>query len=106
MDAERTLLETIAHPEYFGGIRFGIETLDQHWDEIDRQQLVSYAIEYDVGAVAKRLGWILDRLDAEQSLLMQLLDFDVQNYYPLDPQGSRDGQPNTRWRIVENLRLG
>ena len=105
MDVERTLLETIAHPEYFGSIRFGIEALEQNWAHVDLDQLVTYALRYDVGAVVKRLGWALERLGTESEILTRLHNYSVQNYYRLDPQSPRRGQTNTRWQVVENLRL-
>ncbi|HSV85985.1 MAG TPA: type IV toxin-antitoxin system AbiEi family antitoxin, partial [Levilinea sp.] len=58
-DRERTVLDLIVRPELFGGISAASEIMEGTLAQIDLKRLVSYAARYDVGAVIKRLGWLL-----------------------------------------------
>jgi predicted transcriptional regulator of viral defense system len=103
-DPERTILDMIAHPRAFGGVSFAIETLEAQLATLNLDRLVEYALRYDVGAVIKRLGWILATLGAPDSALAPLRAHPVRNYYLLDPSGSLEGTPVPEWRIRDNLR--
>jgi predicted transcriptional regulator of viral defense system len=105
-DKERTCLDMITRPDIFGGIRFAIETLEMHVAAMDVDQLVAYALRYDVGSVIKRTGWILEAIGVQKRLLEPLREYPVQNYYPLDTQQTWRGTPDTRWRIMQNLAGG
>jgi len=103
-DPERTILDMIAHPQAFGGLPFAVETLEAHLAGLNLERLVEYALRHDVGAVIKRLGWILATLGAPDSVLAPLRSYPVRNYYPLDPTGSSEGTPVAGWKIRDNLR--
>lgn len=100
---ERTILDLIIRSDLFGGISMAIETITTHLEKIDLTQLVNYAIRYDVGAYIKRLGWILEINGVKEDVLEPLLTFLTQNYHLLDPQGSDQGEPITRWNLYNNL---
>jgi len=102
-DPERTLLEMVAHPRIFGGIRVAIETMEAHLGQFDPGKLVAYALRYDVGAVIKRLGWILDALGVSGAEIEPLRSYPVRNDTLLDATGSRAGATVRKWRIVNNL---
>ena len=102
-DPERTLLEMVAHPRIFGGIRVAIETMEAHLGRFDPGKLVAYALRYDVGSVIKRLGWILDALGVAGIELEPLLSYPVRNDTLLDATGPRGGATVRKWRIKNNL---
>lgn len=102
-DLERTLLDMVVHPQIFGSLRFGIETLEAHLERLDLEKLVEYALRYDVGAAIKRLGWILETLGVPGSVLSPLQGYPVQTYYRLDPAGPAGGIPVAYWKIRNNL---
>ena len=102
-DPERTLFDLIARSDLFGGISMAIESISSNLERIDLPKLVQYAIRYDVGAYIKRLGWILVTSGANDDVLDPLLTYETQNYYLLDPQGSDQGEPITRWNLYNNL---
>lgn len=102
-DPERTILDLIIRSDLFGGISMAIETITTHLEKIDLAQLVNYAIRYDAGAYIKRLGWILETSDVNDDVLDPLLTYETQNYHLLDPQGSAQGEPITRWNLYNNL---
>jgi predicted transcriptional regulator of viral defense system len=102
-DRERTLLDLVARPDIFGGFGFAIEVFEENANSFDIAQLIDYAIQYDMGSVAKRLGWLLEEVGASAKLLRPLLQFPVKSYYPLDPSVPITGSRNARWRIINNL---
>lgn len=105
-DPERTALDLIARPQTFGGISAAIEILEEALPRLNLARLVDYALRYDVGAVIKRLGWILERLGAPAEALALLQEHPVTAWYRLDPQSPPGGSYNPRWRVNENLRSG
>ena len=102
-DPERTLLDTFAHQEIFGGITFAMETLDSSMAMINIERLTQYALQYDVGSVIKRLGWILETLGVSRDILIPLKSYPVRNDYILDLQRPHQGLSIRDWRIINNL---
>ena len=105
-DPERTALDLIARPDVFGGMSAAIEILEENLPRIEIPGLVQVALRYKVGAVAKRLGWLLERFGVDADMLAPLQSFPVKTYYRLDPQAPVGRQYNSRWHIIENLSNG
>jgi predicted transcriptional regulator of viral defense system len=103
-DPERTALDLIARPDIFGGMEAAIEILEEALPRITVSGLVQYALLYHVGAVIKRLGWLLENLGVEADKLASLQAFPVSTYYRLDPQAPTSQQYAARWHINENLK--
>lgn len=105
-DPERTALDLIARPEVFGGFRAAIEILEGALPQLDPPTLVQYALRYGVGAVIKRMGWVLERLGVDGETLAPLQVYPVKTYYRLEPQSPPGKSYNSHWRIIENLQKG
>ena len=103
-DPERTALDLIARPEVFGGMPAVIDILEDVLPRINVQTLVNYGLEYKVGAVIKRLGWVLEQLGVAVDFLNPLQQYPIRNVYRLDPPASPSTTINKRWSINENLR--
>lgn len=103
-DQERTVLDLIVRPELFGGIRAASEIMEGTLAQIDLNRLVTYALRYDVGAVIKRLGWLLERMGVEESLLLSLKNYPVTGTVLLDPNQPRSEQFDPSWQMNENIR--
>jgi len=103
-DRERTVLDLIAHPELFGGIRAASEIMEGALSQIDLPRLVNYALQYDVGTVIKRLGWLLERMGADANLIHPLMNYPVTGTVLLDPNQPRSGNIDSSWQINENLK--
>jgi len=104
-DRERTALDLIARPDIFGGFSAAIEILENAIYQINVDQLVDYALKYDVGSVIKRLGWSLESLGYTGSSLESLRVYPVKRYYLLDPSlEETSANKNSRWHISENLK--
>jgi len=103
-DRERTVLDLIIRPDVFGGIRAASEIMESALPQINLSQLVTYAVRYDVGTVIKRLGWLLEKMGVDGSLLLPLKNYPVTGTVRLDPQQSRSNITNTIWQINDNLK--
>ena len=55
-DPERTALDLVARQEVFGGLSAGLEVIEAILPQIEVARLVDYGLQYQVGAVIKRLG--------------------------------------------------
>jgi predicted transcriptional regulator of viral defense system len=102
-DSERTVLDMVASPRMFGTLGTGLEVLEAHLSRLDLDRLVGYALRYDVGAVIKRLGWMLEALGVPESTTGPLHAYPVRSYYRLDPTRPPGGTPVPRWRVRNNL---
>jgi predicted transcriptional regulator of viral defense system len=103
-DPERSLLDLIARSDIFGGFSTAAEMLEGALGQIQPDRLVTYTLQYQVGAVVKRMGWLLEQLEIPAEIIAPLLTYPVTNYYRLEPQGSNSGRAISRWRIIDNLR--
>ena len=102
-DPERTALDLMARPDIFGGMRAAIEILEEALPQISLEVLAQYGLQYDTGAVIKRLGWVLEHLGVAPEALTALHNYPVTTYYRLEPQSQPNRRYNARWRIIENL---
>jgi predicted transcriptional regulator of viral defense system len=103
-DRERTVLDLIIRPDIFGGIAAAIEIIEDVLPQIDLARLVTYAINYGVGAVIKRLGWLLERMGVDLNLITPLRDYVVVGTIPLDPTQPKSENLNSLWQVNENLK--
>lgn len=103
-DPERTALDLVARPDIFGGMGAAIEILEEALPRIQIPGLVQYALQYNVGAVSKRLGWLLERFGVDADKIAPLQTFQVRNYYRLDPQAPAGRENDSRWHVIENLK--
>jgi len=103
-DPERTALDLIARSDIFGGMSAAIEILEEALPKIGVNKLIQYGLQYDTGAVIKRLGWVLEQLGVENEILAPLQTYGVKAYYRLEPQNPINKRYNARWRIIENIR--
>jgi predicted transcriptional regulator of viral defense system len=102
-DRERTVLDGFAAPEILGSFHEILGVLEEHLAELDLEKLVGYALRYGRGAVIKRLGYALERLDAPPAVLAPLREAPIAGYRLFDPNGPAQGAPVAAWRIRDNL---
>ena len=103
-DKERTVLDLIVRPELFGGISAASEIMEGALAQIDLSRLVTYALRYDVGAVIKRLGWLLERMGVDANLLLPLHNYPVTGTVLMDSNQPRSEKNDPSWQINENLK--
>lgn len=103
-DKDRTVLDTFALPERFGGLTFALTTLERHLSALNTDRLVAYAVRYGTISIAKRIGWALDAFGVPEESLRPLLDIKTSGYRLLDPRAKPSiGRFNPRWGLRENL---
>lgn len=59
-DLERTVIDGLRQPEYCGGVTEVAKALWMRHQDIETAKLVDYALRLGVGAVSRRLGYVLD----------------------------------------------
>ncbi|MBN2568652.1 MAG: type IV toxin-antitoxin system AbiEi family antitoxin domain-containing protein [Deltaproteobacteria bacterium] len=102
-DRERTILETFISPWTFGGLGEALGIVEAHIHRLDTGKLVAYAVRYGKIAVAKRLGWVLEKAGVERPILDPLLKIPARGYHALDPNRPHRGACDKRWMIQNNL---
>lgn len=101
-DPERTLLEGLRHPEYCGGFREVLSAFKNFIDKVDVNKLVDYSYQLEV-TISKRLGWVLEHLHVESSVLERLEKIPMKGPRYLDPTGEPKGTYNRKWNLKENI---
>jgi predicted transcriptional regulator of viral defense system len=72
--------------------------------DVQSGKLVDYALRLGVGAVIRRLGYLLELFDlAPESELARLRRSLTATYAPLDPVLPREGPHLARWRLQVNI---
>ena len=101
-DPERTLVDGLTAPEYFGDFSEVLHAFEMRKPMLDVERIVGYALKIDA-ASAKRLGWVLEHQGVKPSRLKDLQAVPIKGYRVLDSTGPRRGPCNSRWMIQENL---
>lgn len=102
-DMERTLLDGLKSPNYYGGFQTVLQAFKRNYPRIQLQRIIQYAIKLSP-PIAKRLGWLLEyQLGIEERELEELLRVPMKGYAALDPSGLFKGRYNRKWRIIENM---
>jgi predicted transcriptional regulator of viral defense system len=103
-DLERTIIDGLRLPAYAGGVTEVAKGLWLRHTDVQPAKLVDYALRLGVGAVFRRLGYILELYalapDNELGRLRQSL---TATYAPLDPTLPKDGPHLKRWRLQLNV---
>jgi predicted transcriptional regulator of viral defense system len=101
---ERTVIDGLRQPEYCGGVTEVAKGLWMRHGDMQPAKLVDYALRLRIGAVTRRLGYLLElyRIAPEHELarLRQTL---TATYVPLDPILPREGPHVARWRLHVNI---
>lgn len=101
-DIEKTLLDGLADPQLCGGFREVLHAFEKGYDKISQDTFLEYINKLPV-VIAKRAGWVLERLECLQDLQQKLEAIPTKTIQKLNPRGIRRGQVNKRWSLMENL---
>lgn len=103
-DMERTIIDGLRHPAFAGGITEVAKGLWMKRDTLNVEKLVNYAQRLGVGAVVRRLGYLLERYDlADASMLEALRGTLTATYQRFDPLLPTEGAFIARWRLQLNV---
>lgn len=103
-DLERTVLDGLKHSEYCGGLTEVAKGLWMRRADLDVRKLVNYALRLDIGAVIRRLGYLLEAygIDAPEEI-ERLRGHLTATYLLLDPLLPPEGKFLARWRLRINV---
>jgi predicted transcriptional regulator of viral defense system len=103
-DLERTIVDGLRQPEYCGGVTEVAKGLWMRHGEMQTAKLVDYALRLGIGAVTRRLGYLLElyRIAPEEELT-RLRRSLTATYLPLDPMLPKEGRHLRRWRLQLNI---
>jgi predicted transcriptional regulator of viral defense system len=103
-DMERTIIDGLRHPAFSGGITEVAKGLWMKREVLKAERLVDYAQRFGVGAVVRRLGYLLEHYSlADASMLDSLRDTLTATYQRLDPLLPAEGAFLSRWRLQLNV---
>jgi len=103
-DLERTVIDGLRQPEYCGGVADVAKALWMRHRNMQTAKLVDYALRLRVGAVTRRLGYLLDLYGiGPQAQLKRLRDVLTETYARLDPALPMEGPHVARWRLQLNI---
>lgn len=103
-DPERTLIDGLNHPQYVGGVTEVAKGLWMKRDTLRVEPMIGYALRLGVGAVIRRLGYLLEFYGlADAAALEPLRARLTPTYQRLDPLFPNEGRMLARWRIRLNV---
>lgn len=103
-DPDRTIIDGLKQPEYCGGITEVAKGLWMQRERVNSERLVAYAIRLGIGAVIRRLGFLLELYEIGTEKTMEALrDHLTSTYVPLDPVLPKQGKHLHRWRLHLNV---
>jgi predicted transcriptional regulator of viral defense system len=103
-DLERTIIDGLKQPEHSGGFTEVAKGFWMRRDAIAVPKLVDYALRLEVGAVVRRLGFLLETFEVEAPAELERLRTGLtETYAPLDPLMPSEGPYRSRWRLRVNV---
>ncbi len=103
-DPERTIIDGLRQPEHCGGVAEVAKGLWIRRQDMDPSRLVDYASRLGVGAVVRRLGFLMEScaIDAPREI-QRLRQNLTATYHLLDPVLPAEGRYQARWRLRLNV---
>lgn len=103
-DPERTIIDGLKQPGYCGGLTEVAKGVWMRRQNLKIDTLVGYAKRIGVGAVLRRLGFLLETYEmAGAGELNRLRDGLTATYVRLDPVLPAEGKRLRRWRLQLNI---
>ncbi|MFQ5845585.1 MAG: type IV toxin-antitoxin system AbiEi family antitoxin [Planctomycetota bacterium] len=103
-DLERTIIDGLKQPEHCGGLTEVAKGLWMRRQDMNVDRLVQYARRIGVGAVVRRLGFLLETYEmASAPDLDRLRNALTSTYVRLDPILPAEGKRLRRWRLQLNV---
>jgi len=103
-DLERTVLDGLRQPEYCGGFTEVAKGFWMRRAEMEVKKLVEYALRLDIGAVIRRMGYLLEAYGIDTPEEIERLRSSLTaTYLLLDPLLPPEGKFLARWRLRLNV---
>jgi predicted transcriptional regulator of viral defense system len=103
-DVERTIVDGLKQPEHCGGLTEVGKGLSIRRMDVSTKTLVDYALRLGVGAVTRRLGYLMEAYGiGTPQELARLQETLTPTYSLLDPLLPPEGKFLARWRLRVNV---
>jgi predicted transcriptional regulator of viral defense system len=103
-DVERTIIDCLRQPHYAGGVSEVAKGLWMKRDSISAATLIQYARRLNIGAVLRRLGYLLELYELTDAATLEPLRQSLSaTYQRLDPVLPAAGPHLARWRLQLNV---
>jgi predicted transcriptional regulator of viral defense system len=103
-DPERTIIDGLKQPEHCGGVTEVAKGLWMRRQDVNAERLVQYAERIGIGAVVRRLGFLLETYELAAAPTLERLRAGLTaTYVRLDPVLPAEGKRLRRWRIQLNI---
>jgi predicted transcriptional regulator of viral defense system len=103
-DLERTLLDGLKQPAYCGGFSEVAKGFSIKHQAVDPQKLIDYAVKMSVGAVNRRLGYLMELYNIGSRIHWEFLQTTLTaTYHLLDPELPTEGHYIAKWRLRLNI---
>ncbi len=103
-DPERSIIDGLQKPDLVGGITEVAKALWMAREHMKVDRLVEYALRINIGAVIRRLGYLLEAYGlADDGALDPLRARLTAGYQRLDPLFPAEGHKLARWRLQINI---
>ncbi len=103
-DIERTVIDGLRQPKYCGGLTEVAKGLWMQRESVSPERLMRYSIRLNVGAVMRRLGFLLELYEMGTDKIIGALRERLTNSYVLlDPVLPGQGKYLHRWRLRLNV---
>jgi predicted transcriptional regulator of viral defense system len=106
-DPEKTLIDAAARPDLCGGIIQLAQAMKDTSSSIEWNKLDQYLVQWGGGAVAKRLGYLIEtlRIPIPDEVFLSLQKSVSKGISLLEPGIARKGPVITRWQLQINIEL-
>ena len=105
-DKDKTIVDSLDHPEYTGGIEEVAKAIFFYHKELDFKKIREYGIRMKNSTIFKRLGFILEVSGLSEKYENALKDIKLlKGFSPLDPLSSRKGKYSRKWGLLINIEL-
>jgi predicted transcriptional regulator of viral defense system len=103
-DLERTIIDGLKQPGYCGGMTEVAKALSIKREQFNPEKLVEYALQLNVGAVIRRLGFMMELYQIGSGTLSILLQSKLTAaHLLLDPDLPAEGKYLSRWKLRLNV---
>lgn len=104
-DREKTVADCLDHPEYCGDITEAAKAIWNAREELDFERLLDYALKMKNGAILKRLGYLLQKLEIKipADIDKKIRQNISKGYVLLNPSGKRKGKHKSEWKLLVNI---
>ncbi|MCE9581911.1 MAG: transcriptional regulator [Planctomycetes bacterium] len=103
-DLERTIIDGLKQPEHCGGLTEVAKGLSIRLADMNARKLVDYALRLNIGAVTRRLGYLMETYGIGSPEELGELRANLTSTYNLfDPILPSEGKFLARWRLRLNV---